>query len=182
MKNKLSKKTICLAAAAVVLVGTLSIGSALAYFSTYVLSGGQETLTLKFTETEVLEEVIEGKKILSIQNTGESPCYVRAKAIVADAYKNKISVTEPEGVDNWTNTPDAEGYYYYNPVLEAGEASTELYVVIDGITSLPGEDAEDFNVIVIQENTPVLYKDGGETYADWDGSEFIIEEEQEGAE
>ena len=56
MKNKLSKKTICLAAAAVVLVGTLSIGSALAYFSTYVLSGGQETLTLKFTETEVLEE------------------------------------------------------------------------------------------------------------------------------
>ena len=182
MKNRSSKKIICLAAAALVLVASLSIGNALAYFTTYVLSIGGKTLDLEFTKTEVTEEVISGKKILSVQNTGESDCYVRVKVIVAGENADKISVVEPEGNDNWTNTPDADGYYYYNPVLAAGEATTELHVAIEGITELPGEDDKDFNVIIIQENTPILYKDGGETYADWDGSDFIIEEKQEGEE
>ena len=178
MKNKFSKKIICLAAAAVVLVATLSVGSALAYFSTYVLSEGKETLDLEFTETELYEEVISGKKILSIKNTGVSDCFVRVKVIVASANTGKIQVVEPDGNDNWSNSPDKNGYYYYQPegkVLKAGESTTDLHVEIAGITSTPGTDAEDFNVIVIQENTPVLYKDGGDVYADWDGSDFIIE-------
>ena len=39
MKKKLNKKTLCLTAAALTLTAGLSVGSAMAYFTTYVNTG-----------------------------------------------------------------------------------------------------------------------------------------------
>ena len=60
MKFKMNKKNICLAAAAVLTVATLSVGSAMAYFSTYVVSEGSQKINLGFSETEIDEKVEPG--------------------------------------------------------------------------------------------------------------------------
>ena len=33
---------------------------------------------------------------------------------------------------------------------------------------------EEFNVIIIQENTPALYDENGDAYSDWDRSELVV--------
>ena len=62
MKNKFNKKIICLAAAAIVLTAGVSIKDAMAYFTTYVVSEGNEELKLGFTETEIEETIREKMK------------------------------------------------------------------------------------------------------------------------
>lgn len=177
MRNKFSKKIICLAVVAVLLIAGVSVKGAMAYFTTYVLAEGSETLELGFTETIIQEEVIDGKKIVVISNTGTADCYVRVRAIVAEKYKDSITDTEPDDADNWTSKKGE--FYEYKSVLKAGESTTPLHINISTIATAPGEDATDFNVIVIQECTPVLYDENGDTYAGWDDNDlkndFIIE-------
>ncbi len=86
MMSKLSKKTICLAAAAVALTGTLAVGSAYAYFTTYSEAKGNVVFQMGETRTEPHEEVKEGKKIVSIENTGDYDCYIRVKAYAGNNY------------------------------------------------------------------------------------------------
>ena len=174
MKNKFNKKIICLAAAAIVLTAGVSIKDAMAYFTTYVVSEGKEELKLGFTETEVQEEVIDGKKIVVSKNTGTADCYVRVRAITAEQYQAGLTDAEPNGADNW---PAKNGEFYeYKKVLKAGESTTPLHIVIGALEVNPGDETPNFNVIVIQECAPVLYDADGNTYADWDGSDFNIEE------
>ena len=173
MKNKFNKKIICLAAAAIVLTAGVSIKDAMAYFTTYVVSEGKEELKLGFTETEVQEEVKDGKKIVVIKNTGTADCYVRVRAITAEQYKNSLTDAEPDGADNWT-AKNGE-FYEYKKVLKAGESTTPIHIMISALGLKPGDETPNFNVIVIQECAPVLYDDNGDTYADWDGSDFNIE-------
>ena len=60
--------------------------------------------------------------------------------------------------------PISDDYYYYENVVAAGTATPdELVVTIDTMGS-----EQDFNVIVVQESTPVLYDESGAPYADWD--------------
>ncbi len=161
MKNN-RMKTICLTLAALIMAAGITVGTAMAYFTTYVTADGGAVLRLGFTDTEILEEVIAGKKELILTNTGDVPAYVRIKALVGDAYKDGIVYTEPNGEGKWT--PGADGYYYYSDILEPGESTTQLNVAF----KFPeGELPPDFNVIIIQESTPVLYDENGEPYADW---------------
>ena len=177
MKHKMNKKIICLTVVACILLTGCFVKEAMAYFTTYILTEGREVLNLGFTQTKVEEEIVDGKKIVVIRNTGTADCYVRVSAIVAEQYKNVISDTEPDGVNNWTEKKG--DFYEYKLVLKAGEATTPLYINISTITTKPGQDADDFNVIVIQECTPILYDENGDTYAGWsDGNldnDFIIE-------
>lgn len=163
MKNKINKKTICLAAAAAVLVGSLSVGSALAYFTTYTQAEGGVVLDLGFTQTLPEEKVEDRAKQITIQNTGDYDCYVRMKALVGDDYT--ISYSEPGEEEKWM--PGADGFYYYSDILAAKSGVTSRIDV--DITFPEPEDGEapDFNVIIIQECTPVLYDNEGIPYADW---------------
>ena len=59
-------------------------------------------------------------------------------------------------------------FLYYDQILPAGETTaTKLNVSY----TFPATDSEDapaeFNVIVVEECTPVLYKADGTAYADW---------------
>lgn len=163
MMNKLSKRTICLAAAAVALTGTLAVGSAYAYFTTYSEAKGNVVFQMGETRTEPDEKVIEGKKIVSIKNTGDYDCYVRIRAYAGNNYNLTY---EDGGSGKWYDGKD--GYWYYKDILTVGSTPSETVLV-----NIPKElleditDEKDLNVIVIQECTPVQYDDDGEPYPDW---------------
>lgn len=160
--SKLSKKTICLAAAAVALTGTLAVGSAYAYFTTYSEAKGNVVFQMGETRTEPHEEVKEGKKIVSIENTGDYDCYIRVKAYAGNNYN--LSYADG-GSGKWYDGGD--GYWYYKDILEAGSTSETVLVNIPKELLEDITDEKDLNVIVIQECTPVQYDDNGEPYADW---------------
>lgn len=162
MMNKLSKKTIYLAAAAVALTGTLAVGSAYAYFTTYSEAKGNVVFQMGETRTEPHEEVKEGKKIVSIENTGDYDCYIRVKAYAGNNYN--LSYADG-GSGKWYDGGD--GYWYYKDILEAGSTSETVLVNIPKELLEDITDEKDLNVIVIQECTPVQYDDDGEPYADW---------------
>lgn len=163
MKNRKAKQSICLAAAAAVLVGSLSVGSALAYFTTYARAEGGVVLDLGFTRILPEEKVEDRAKQITIQNTGDYDCYVRMKALVGDDYI--IGYSEPGDEEKWT--PGADGFYYYSDILVAKTGVSSRIDV--NITFPEPEDGEapDFNVIIIQECTPVLFDNEGNPYADW---------------
>ena len=162
MMSKLSKKTICLAAAAVALTGTLAVGSAYAYFTTYSEAKGNVVFQMGETRTEPHEEVKKGKKIVSIENTGDYDCYIRVKAYAGNNYN--LSYADG-GSGKWYDGGD--GYWYYKDILEAGSTSETVLVNIPKELLEDITDEKDLNVIVIQECTPVQYDDDGEPYADW---------------
>lgn len=162
MMNKLSKRAICLAAAAVALTGTLAVGSAYAYFTTYSEAKGNVVFQMGETRTEPHEEVKEGKKIVSIENTGDYDCYIRVKAYAGNNYN--LSYADG-GSGKWYDGGD--GYWYYKDILEAGSTSETVLVNIPKELLEDITDEKDLNVIVIQECTPVQYDDDGEPYADW---------------
>ena len=163
MMNKLSKKTICLAAAALALTGTLAVGSAYAYFTTYSEAKGNVVFELGETHTEPHEEVKGGKKIVSIENTGDYDCYIRIRAYAGNNYNLTY---EDGGSRKWYDGKD--GYWYYRDILTVGSFSEKVNVILPQELLKDVTDEKDLNVIVIQECTPVQYDDNGEPYADWD--------------
>lgn len=161
MKRKLSKKTIGLTAAALMMTASIGVGSAMAYFTTYAQAKGGVALELGFTDTEVEEDVIDEKKQLQLKNTGDYDCYVRLKALTGAAYASSITYAEKDGSGKWT--PGADGYYYYSDIVAPGGVTSQLDVGFQ----FPTEEPKDFNIIIIQECTPVLYDEDGNPYADW---------------
>ena len=174
MKQNRTKK-ICLTAIALVMAMGIMVGTAMAYFTTYAVAEGGVTLDLGFTKTQIEEEVINGKKEIKLTNTGDYDCYVRLRAYTGDAYKDSIAYSEPGAAGLWT--PGSDGYYYYNAIVPAGATTEQIDV---SFTFAEGEDPADFNVIIIQESTPVLYDENGEAYADWSVKADISQSVYEG--
>ena len=138
--RKLHKKPLVLAAAAIALTGSLTVG---------------------FTETKPHEEVDENGKHVTISNVGDYDCFVRVRAFAPV----ELSYNAPDG--GWTDGGD--GYWYYNDVLQAGQ-TTEKELNITYKFPSGDQKPEEFNVVVIQECTPILYDEDGNAYADWDRS------------
>ena len=167
------KKRIYLAAAALALVVTLGIGSAMAYFTTYVLADGGVELSMGSTVTIPKEKMDLHYKIVSIKNTGDYDCYVRVKAFVS-AENGELVFSDEDG--KWT--PGADGYYYYSDIVKPGETTDTVKIAVNGLLVEP-EEGEAFNVIVVQECTPVLYDENGNAYADWNANAEILNGEVE---
>lgn len=139
----------------------IPVGSAWAYFTSYASTYGSQELHLS-AETQITEEFDSWTKHVSIQNSADSvPVFVRVKALSGSTYQLQYT-----GEDNWTPGPDAEGFYYYNLPVEPGEATSVLDIKISGIPLTP-QEGDQFNVVVIYETTPVLYRADGTPYADW---------------
>ena len=172
MKKNMSKKTIGLLVVSLLLVACVGVGSALAYFTTYTEAKGGVELSLGFADTEIDETVEKGMKIVSIKNAEDAAeCYVRVKVIVSEQYKDLVKYSEPENAGKWT--PGVDGYYYYSDIVAPNGVTSELVVLLSDVSNFA---TDDFNVIVIQESTPVLYDENGEAYADWNIKADIIEE------
>lgn len=158
MRKDWKKKTFVLAAVALLMVTGATIGQAIAYFTTYTAASGGAVLHLGFTTTIPDEEVSDWTKHVSIQNTGDKECYVRVKAFAGELYEAALTYTDTSG--KWSAGED--GYYYYSDILAPGAVSEELLIKIDHLNR-----EEDFNVIVVQECTAVLYDENGQPYYDW---------------
>lgn len=156
--RKLHKKPLIMAAATLALTGTLAVGSAMAYFTTYSTAGGGVTMNMGFTETIPNEEVDENGKHITITNTGDYDCFVRVKAFAPV----ELTYNAPDG--GWTNGGD--GYWYYDEVLPADETTSHELNITYKFPS-GDEKPEEFNIVVIEECTPVLYQEDGTPYADW---------------
>lgn len=156
--RKLHKKPLIMATAALALTGTLAVGSAMAYFTTYTTAGGGVTMNMGFTETIPNETVDKDGKHVTIKNTGDYDCFVRVKAFAP------MELTYTADPDKWEAKND--GYWHYKEVLPAKKStSTELNI---SYKFPEGKDKpEEFNIMVIQECTPVLYDENGNPYADW---------------
>ena len=103
--RKLSKKSLCLAAAALTLTAGISAGTAMAYFTTYAEASGNVT----------------------VKNTGDFACFVRVKALAGEKYQDGLQYSDSDG--KWT--PGEEGYYYYSEPVAPGESSSVLDIKID---------------------------------------------------
>lgn len=156
--RKLSKKSLCLAAAALTLTAGISAGTAMAYFTTYTEASGGVTLNMGFSETIPKEDFSNWTKHVSVENTGDYDCYVRVKALAGSKYQDGLQYSDSDG--KWT--PGEDGYYYYSDPIAPGESTSVLDIRIDSKES----DAS-FNVVVVQESTKVLYNENNEPYADW---------------
>ena len=154
----MKKRSIILTALALLLVLGAAVGPALAYFSGTVHGEGRHALTLGHVTT-IKEDIDQQNKvkILTVNNTGDSPVYVRARAFA------------PEGIglsyagDGWTRSGD---WYVYGSPVPAGGSSAVLRVTVG---PMPTEkDSPDFNVVVVYESTPVQYNaDGSAKAPDW---------------
>lgn len=160
MKKSWNKKTICLAAAALILTIGVSIGNSMAYFTTYVAAAGGVKVSMGSTETIPVEDVINGQKHIQVQNRGDYDCFVRIKVFTGTEHQDGLKYSDHSG--KWT--PGLDGYYYYSDILPVGGLTEKLFVSI-GFEDK--EDAEAFHVIVVQECTPVSYDENGVPYADW---------------
>ena len=69
--RKLHKKPLVLAAAAIALTGSLTVGSAMAYFTTYATAGGGVKMNMGFTTTVPDEKIDEKGKHVTIINKGD---------------------------------------------------------------------------------------------------------------
>lgn len=157
MKKNGSRKTLCLGAAAFVLLGSLSVGRAYGYFTTYVETGGNVVFQMGETRTEIKEEVRSGMKLVSIRNTGDYACYVRVRAFAGSTYQDQLRYEDSDGI--WTDGKD--GYWYYGKVLPVGETSGVLRIQIPEALLKDVTADRDLNVIVIQECTPESYDESG---------------------
>lgn len=164
MKRQTEHKIgIGLSAAALLLTAAVGLKEASAYFTTYVSAGGSQIVHMG-AQTEIEEDVTDMTKHISIRNASQiNDCYVRVKVFYAGPFEVTFTDRSESG-DLWTYS-EADGYWYYGPILPAGGATEILDAKIGG---LPQDfDRDSFNVVVVQECTPVIYDENGNPTADW---------------
>lgn len=146
-------KPFAAAAVALALLAAIAVSPAYAYFTTYVAAEGG--FQMKFGTTTTITETFENwTKHITINNTGDNPCFVRVAVIGPEGYSLEIVG------EGWTDGQD--GYWYYNGVLEAGASTSVLDVKI----AVPADQSDTpFSVVVVHESTIVSNADG--TGGDW---------------
>lgn len=150
-------------AAALLMIAAVNFEDASAYFTTYVSAGGSEVVHMGST-TELHEDVTDMTKHISVTNASQTnDCFVRVKVFCGGQLQ--VSFADRSESGNAWSYSEKDGYWYYNSVLPAGK-STEILDVKIG--DLPADfDRDSFNVVVIQECTPVIYDEEGNPGADW---------------
>jgi hypothetical protein len=159
---KRNKQIISLAVCALALAAGLSVKPAMAYFTSYQTAGGVVEISITDPKADVSEEFSRWTKHITIKNIGDADCFIRVAAIAPDGYKLTMGSS-----DDWY---EADGYYYYREKVAPDESTSVLDIEISGYKKLEDPDSNlpsEFNVIILQESTKVLYDKNNEPYADW---------------
>ncbi|WP_051195048.1 hypothetical protein [Pseudobutyrivibrio ruminis] len=166
-------KKYLLVAAAAVLVATASIKPAMAYFTDYQVATGYRTIKLGDSElTPPEDSVSDMVKTVSITNTGDYDVFVRVKAIAPEGVGVKLN---KDSSSNWVLVGD---YYYYLSSKDSNDVENDGLVLPVGKSTEPLKldiveptdknlKGHNFNVVIVQEATKVLYHQNGQTFADW---------------
>ena len=148
MRKRTGNALLAFTAAALVL--TANVGSADAYFTTYVEAQGGAVVHLE-DETHIQEDVNGWVKHLTVLNKeGSDPVYVRARAFCGSQYELIYAGND------WLAADD--GFYLYKGIVEGGKTTTELTITVKG-----EEKKNSFDVTVIYESIPVQYDEDGNT-------------------
>lgn len=158
------------AAAALVLAGSLTVSPAMAFFTANTEASGVRGIRFG-VDTELEEEIESNTKLIRIKNTGESPCWVRARFFYGKSSEAGLSptvtVTTGEG---WKKGTGDDEWYYYTKVLEApeNEEDEKLTDVLKAAYEVP-EKAPDYDIIVVYEYMPFMGEEGDDAYTkvDW---------------
>jgi len=162
------------------LVCSAQVGSANAYFTTYVTAKGGYTVSWEHHE-EIHEEYENWNKLITISSKeGSIPVFVRVKAYGPDKYPLVYT-----GGD-WTDGGD--GWYYYSSPLAGGKTTSGLNIAINDVkvatNAAQVQDGENFNVIVVYESIPATYDESGNPIAaqnaDWSQTLTSTSESQTG--
>lgn len=129
----LKKPRVLLVTAAAVLALAAGAQSALAYFTTYATAKGGYTIRLGET-TSLEESFANWTKRVRVSNTGSLPCYVRVRAFCGSRYT--LTFTG----EGWTE--GADGCWYYNAIVPAGGASSELDIAIGNVPGGRGRELQ----------------------------------------
>ena len=163
----MKKFNILAATLAVLLVLGAGIGSAMAYFTTYVRAEGGMVIHLGDRE-EITEEFSNWTKHVVITSDQESqPVYIRARGYAGVQY----TLTYTSEDDSWTEinpwTNEKDGWWYYKEIVPGGGNTSQLNVKIENIPK-NAKEGDSFNVAVVYESTLVRYDAEGNPYANWD--------------
>ena len=172
-KRFFAKAAIAAAIVMMVLVAlSATVGTTLAYFTTYASAKGSIEISLE-EQTTIKEDFDSWVKHLTIANNGTDsrPVFVRAKAFAGEEYTLTYSGS------GWSQ--GADGYYYYGTaptgdlaeakggtILMPGKETSQLDVTISDVPA-GAKPGDNFNVVIVYETTPVLYDESGEPYANW---------------
>ena len=151
--KKVMKRKILLVIAAV-LVLSLSVGFASAYFSDHEATQGSATIQLG-GQSDIVENFdTDGTKHIKIKNTGDAT-KGDTEVVV------RVAIYGPEGMkvtvgSNWTDKTKIDGYYYYNEILQPSKKTTTDLAA--KVTVPEGMDLGDnFDIVVMQESAQPTY-------------------------
>lgn len=160
-----------LTATLLALVMMVAVGATLALMAS-TSNSVTNTFAAAQVETEIDENLEYGNKIVTIENTGKSPVYVRARIMVSGVAESQVAIvgSETEATDQnkvylvmenqsqWQQADASakDNYYYYLNVLKPNQRTSELLtkVVIPGeaLRTKLKEMGEKFSVTVYHES------------------------------
>lgn len=131
------------------------------YWRNYFSAEGGILFTKIISNTELEEETYNLEKHIVVTAGLEGMGIFARVKVFAPADVTYIG-------EGWSYN-ETDGYYYYELPLMPGESSKELVI------SIQQKEQVDFDVVVIQEATPIKYKDNGQEYANWNAKYLISE-------
>lgn len=132
---------------ALALVLSLTVGLTLAYFSDHTEAKGGSKLALG-GKSEIHEEVDNDKKVVTIENTGETNLVVKVMIV------GPAQMTVDAG-DGWVQF-DGDDFYYYNKILAPGESTTSITANTGDYPA--GTDLGDaYQIVVVHESAQPVY-------------------------
>ena len=155
----MSKYSRILVFVSLILLVTVMVPNALAYFSTYTQTKGMKIVTIG-DESQIEErEVKKGiKPIIISADAGSLPIFVRVKAIhVSSITTKKVDeASEDYAPSKWKQSDD--GYYYYSDALDGVEGgydqSATLLLKVNIPSTLVAENGDEIHVVVVYEAIP----------------------------
>ena len=141
-----------------VLVLSMSVGAAYAYFTDSVNAKGGYVLRIGYTP-QITEE-LEGDKVVCLTSENGAPTvFVRARAYTGSQYQEYLTYSSEDG--SWEDGSD--GYWYYIKPLEGGSSTSKLRVhVSTNVFPAGAQPDEEVNIIVVYESTPAVFKGNGD--------------------
>lgn len=169
----MKKKHLFLAVLAIVLILSASLGTALAYFTSYAGANGGYIIHLGH-ETEI-EETVEGNvKSVSIKNTpdpdtddGLYPVFVRAIVYAG----NDVSITVAG--TGWHQEDDT---WYYDSALYTGESTSTLNITVEPAENAGVRPGDPIDVLITYESVPAAFTESGDPdfATAWSNAEDIV--------
>ncbi|MBP0970175.1 MAG: hypothetical protein J5744_08525 [Oscillospiraceae bacterium] len=148
------------------LILVAGISSTLGYFTAKDKVAGKIQLSLvPYTEIDEEYDEVAYEKLVTVENTGKQPVYVRV--IVFTGSEVDVTISGSADSSRWTKGEGDDPYWYYADPVDPLKTTEEKLVVHVELPENSSNDIDLYNVVVIQEYTPVRYDAEGNPYGDW---------------